>query len=112
MRNLAIAALALNALSLVSAATLARADTELVLASREDTSPPSKRVVNATQAQLSSCPGYRASNVQTTPYSLTADLTLAGTPCNVYGPDLTSLSLQVTYETGEIVLKGGYFDPD
>jgi hypothetical protein len=39
------------------------------------------------------CPGYKASNVQRTPYGLTADLSLAGTACNVYGTDIDSLSL-------------------
>lgn len=48
---------------------------------------------------LSSCPGYAASNVQTTSTGITADLTLAGTPCNAYGDDLQDLILEVTYET-------------
>ena len=39
------------------------------------------------------CPGYKASNVERTPYGLTADLSLAGTACNVYGTDIDSLSL-------------------
>ena len=39
------------------------------------------------------CPGYKASNVKRTPYGLTADLSLAGTACNVYGTDIESLSL-------------------
>jgi hypothetical protein len=50
---------------------------------------------------LASCPGYNASNVKTTGSSLTADLSLAGTACNVYGDDLTSLSLEMVYETGK-----------
>ena len=50
---------------------------------------------------LASCPGYKASNVKTTSSSLTADLTLAGPACNVYGTDLTDLTLSVVYETGE-----------
>lgn len=53
---------------------------------------------------LTSCPGYKASNVKTSPTGLTADLTLAGSACNVYGDDLKDLILQVTYETGEILL--------
>ncbi|CAN8104774.1 unnamed protein product [Discula destructiva] len=48
---------------------------------------------------LSSCPGYSASNIQKTATSLSADLTLAGPSCNVYGDDLQSLTLEVTYET-------------
>jgi hypothetical protein len=102
MRNLAVVALvALTSVTFEtsSAASLVRDDRALALAKRQE----AKRAVNATQVQINSCPGYRASNVVTTSYSLTADLTLAGTPCNVYGPDITSLSLQVTYETGEII---------
>ena len=44
------------------------------------------------------CPGYRASNVGTTSHGYTADLTLAGEPCNVYGNDITDLSLVVEYQ--------------
>jgi alpha-glucosidase len=49
---------------------------------------------------LASCPGYKASNVKTSNTGLTADLTLAGKACSVYGDDLTHLTLTVTYETG------------
>lgn len=55
----------------------------------------------ATDDPLASCPGYKASNVKTTASSLTADLSLAGAACNVYGTDLTGLTLQVVYETGK-----------
>lgn len=48
---------------------------------------------------LVDCPGYEAHNIKTTPTGLTADLTLAGTACNVYGDDLRELTLEVTYET-------------
>lgn len=48
---------------------------------------------------LASCPGYSASNVKTTATSLSADLSLAGPACNVYGDDLLNLTLEVTYET-------------
>ena len=47
------------------------------------------------------CPGYRASNVVTTDSTVTADLTLRGTACNVYGTDLTDLQLVVEYQTGK-----------
>lgn len=50
---------------------------------------------------LKGCPGYKASNVKTSPAGLTADLKLAGSACNVYGTDLDNLVLQVTYETGK-----------
>jgi alpha-glucosidase len=49
---------------------------------------------------LAACPGYKASRIQTSSNGLTADLTLAGPACNVYGTDLTDLTLEVVYETG------------
>ncbi|KUJ18315.1 glycoside hydrolase family 31 protein [Mollisia scopiformis] len=54
-----------------------------------------------TDDPLASCPGYEASNVKTTASSLTVELGLAGTACNVYGTDLTSLTLEVVYETDD-----------
>ena len=50
------------------------------------------------------CPGYAALNTQQTASSFTADLTLAGAACNVYGNDLTDLRLQVDYQTGRGLL--------
>lgn len=50
---------------------------------------------------LANCPGYKASNVKTGKSSLTADLKLAGKACNVYGDDLTSLTLEVEYQSGK-----------
>ena len=46
------------------------------------------------------CPGYRAENVQTTASGLTADLTLAGTACDVFGRDIGDLRLLVNYDSG------------
>lgn len=51
-------------------------------------------------SSLDSCPGYTASNVQDNGTTVTADLKLAGAPCNTYGTDLTDLKLRVDYETG------------
>lgn len=51
---------------------------------------------------LTACPGYKASNVQTSATGLTADLSLAGKACDVYGTDLTNLTLEVSYDTGEM----------
>jgi alpha-glucosidase len=48
------------------------------------------------------CPGYKVSSLKQRGNSLTADLTLAGSPCNVYGTDLKDLKLQVDYETGRL----------
>ncbi|KAF2122790.1 alpha-glucosidase b [Lophiotrema nucula] len=45
------------------------------------------------------CPGYKASNVQTTDNGITADLTLAGSGCNIYGQDLNDLKFLVEYQT-------------
>ena len=45
------------------------------------------------------CPGYTASNVKTSSTGLTADLALAGKACNVYGTDVSDLSLTVEYQT-------------
>lgn len=52
------------------------------------------------QATTADCPGYRASNVVETETGLTADLTLAGAACNVYGRDLENLKLSVNYDNG------------
>jgi alpha-glucosidase len=49
---------------------------------------------------LDSCPGYTASNVKNDGSMVTADLALAGSACNVFGKDLTSLKLLVEYQTG------------
>lgn len=55
---------------------------------------------NVSSTALSTCPGYKASNIRTSDTGLTANLTLAGPACNVFGTDLTSLSLTVTYQSG------------
>lgn len=44
------------------------------------------------------CPGYKASNMQATAHGYTADLILAGKPCNAYGNDIADLSLVVEYQ--------------
>ncbi|KAL3422797.1 glycosyl hydrolase family 31 protein [Phlyctema vagabunda] len=54
---------------------------------------------NNTTLPLDKCPGYKASNVQTSASGLTADLSLAGRACNVYGDDLLNLTLMVEYQT-------------
>jgi alpha-glucosidase len=45
------------------------------------------------------CSGYIASNVQNTSAGLCADLTLAGPACNVYGNEITDLTLKVEYQS-------------
>lgn len=49
------------------------------------------------------CPGYIASNVHDTGSSVTADLTLAGPACNVYGNDVEHLTLSVEYQAEDRV---------
>jgi hypothetical protein len=46
------------------------------------------------------CQGYAASNVKKSISGLTADLSLNGNGCAIYGADLKSLKLEVNYETG------------
>ncbi|KAI2622431.1 glycoside hydrolase family 31 protein [Hypoxylon sp. NC1633] len=61
------------------------------------------------------CPGYRASNVKTSSNGLTADLTLAGDACNVYGTDIEHLSLVVEYQAVDrlhVEILPRYIGPD
>ncbi|MDF2435610.1 MAG: alpha-glucosidase [Mucilaginibacter sp.] len=49
------------------------------------------------------CAGYQASSVKTQHGAVvSADLTLAGTACNVYGTDLDNLKLEIEYQTGRV----------
>lgn len=57
-------------------------------------------LASAAANDSSACPGYEASNVKQSGATLSADLTLAGSPCNAYGTDLTDLKLLVEYQTG------------
>jgi hypothetical protein len=45
------------------------------------------------------CPGYKASQLKETDGGISAVLTLAGTPCNVYGNDVDVLNLKVEYQS-------------
>jgi alpha-glucosidase len=45
------------------------------------------------------CPGYKASQLKETDRGLSAVLSLAGAPCNVYGNDIDSLLLKVEYQS-------------
>jgi hypothetical protein len=57
-----------------------------------------------TAQNVTDCPGYSASNVETTDGGMTADLTLAGDACNAYGKDLHDLKFMVEYQTGTLFL--------
>nr|OQO15523.1 hypothetical protein B0A51_17450 [Rachicladosporium sp. CCFEE 5018] len=59
---------------------------------------PNIKNTTAVQAQ-DVCPGYKASDVQRTAYGFSASLTLAGSPCNVYGTDIEELTLTVDVQT-------------
>jgi len=60
----------------------------------------SQLIVRRTTPNLDACNGYAASDIQTTSTALTAQLHFVDGSCNVYGPDLQTLTLTVTYETG------------
>lgn len=57
-----------------------------------------------TSSPLDACPGYKASNVQKASGRLTADLTLAGDECSVYGSDIKDLRLLVEYQSSRLAL--------
>jgi len=56
-------------------------------------------VIRPPAPDANSCPGYKATYVEETGSGLTAELQLAGTACNIYGRDLATLKLQVTYDS-------------
>lgn len=47
------------------------------------------------------CPGYTASNLQNTSTGFTADLSLDGDACNVYGNEIEQLTLTVEYQASD-----------
>ncbi|KAJ2905550.1 hypothetical protein MKZ38_005194 [Zalerion maritima] len=53
----------------------------------------------ATVDPRDACPGYKVTDVTTSPVGLTASLELAGEACDVYGDDIHNLTLKVTYES-------------
>jgi hypothetical protein len=73
----------------------------LVAANQIATAATSALQLQQTSGSLSNCPGYSASKVHEDGDTITANLKLAGTACNVYGQDLTDLKLLVQYETGK-----------
>ncbi|KAI9504988.1 glycoside hydrolase family 31 protein [Coemansia spiralis] len=54
---------------------------------------------NLAKRDISSCPGYTITSKQSTAGGFTVNLELAGAPCNIYGNDILSLNLQVTFDT-------------
>ncbi|KAB2108598.1 putative alpha/beta-glucosidase [Alternaria gaisen] len=58
-------------------------------------------LVQRQSSSLEGCPGYTASNLKDDGSRVTADLSLAGAACNVYGEDMTDLKLEVEYQTAD-----------
>lgn len=54
------------------------------------------------QVPVNSCPGYKLGIYEAAPNAIYAELSLAGSPCNVYGKDIQNLILNVIYETGQL----------
>ncbi|KAI9567845.1 glycoside hydrolase family 31 protein [Boletus coccyginus] len=48
---------------------------------------------------VTNCPGYTLGSLTESEYGLTAQLSLAGTPCDAFGTDIASLIIQVTYQS-------------
>jgi alpha-glucosidase len=102
---------ALSAAGAVLCASLAYAQTPTTTSFRAiftvpsdaDNSVPLIPNINDPQAVNAQdvCPGYKASNIVQTPYGLTAQLSLAGAACNVYGTDIEALNLTVEYQSDD-----------
>lgn len=97
-----LAAYILGLVSLIASQTTtsSSADTVFTLPADADTGLniiPNVKDPKAVDAQVV-CPGYKASNIVQTINGLTADLRLAGKPCNLYGNDIESLVLNVEYQ--------------
>ena len=58
--------------------------------------------LGALASSIDSCPGYTATNIQNQNGKITADLSLAGDACDVYGTDLPDLRLLVEYQTSTL----------
>ncbi|KAF8547986.1 glycoside hydrolase family 31 protein [Imleria badia] len=48
---------------------------------------------------VTNCPGYTLGSLTESEYGLTAQLSLAGTPCDAFGTDITDLTIEVTYQS-------------
>jgi hypothetical protein len=68
---------------------------------RSSVRSPAEAAVSLLSRDLTSCPGYMVSSITNTSNTITADLKLAGTACNVNGADVADLQLLVEYQTGK-----------
>ncbi|KAG9311239.1 glycoside hydrolase family 31 protein [Chiua virens] len=48
---------------------------------------------------VTNCPGYTLSHLVESQYGLTAQLSLAGKPCDAFGKDIADLTIEVTYQS-------------
>ncbi|KAG9311232.1 glycoside hydrolase family 31 protein [Chiua virens] len=48
---------------------------------------------------VTSCPGYTLESLTESQYGLTAQLSLAGMPCDAFGTDIADLTIEVTYQS-------------
>ncbi|KAK7054983.1 hypothetical protein VNI00_003446 [Paramarasmius palmivorus] len=65
--------------------------------------PAAQAVLNADNnvysRNVSTCPGYSLGSISETATGFTAQLSLAGAPCNAFGTDVPSLTIEVAYES-------------
>ncbi|KAK7031219.1 hypothetical protein VNI00_013635 [Paramarasmius palmivorus] len=54
---------------------------------------------NVYSRNVSTCPGYTLGSLSETATGFTAQLSLAGAPCNAFGSDLPNLTIEVAYES-------------
>ncbi|KAG9311037.1 glycoside hydrolase family 31 protein [Chiua virens] len=48
---------------------------------------------------ITNCPGYNIDSLIESQHGLTAQLSLAGTPCDAFGTDIADLTIEVTYQS-------------
>ncbi|KAI0450527.1 glycoside hydrolase family 31 protein [Xylaria acuta] len=97
----AIALLAIMLITLSALILLQPLSSSATLTERDDVAViPNIHDPEAVDPQ-SVCPGYKALNVAETTLGFTADLILAGNPCDVYGTDVEALSLIVEYQAAD-----------
>lgn len=71
---------------------------------RSAVTSPVESTVSLVSQDSTPCPGYTVSSIMHTSNTITANLKLAGTACNVNGTDLTNLQLLVEYQTGKGIM--------
>jgi hypothetical protein len=73
-----------------------------VVASADSSQPQQTELDRPDYKRLNAnCPGYTAVAARSSAQGIYSTLQIAGEPCDVYGYDMTELTLDVTYETGK-----------